>query len=155
MKTKKISKGTFILLLITLLIGCICDISNSYEPEISDTMLMFVGEKLYTISTASRLKEAIKFAPASAFVMGQEEIKRYRTLGEALKSVPGFYLGHDGIKEKIYLRGVPNSFLLMIDGVPMANDSSTEDYPRGLELSLDYIEKIEIIRGPGSALWGA
>jgi iron complex outermembrane receptor protein len=121
----------------------------------SDTMLMFVGEELYTISAASRLKEAVRFAPAAATVLGPEEIKRYRTLGEALKSVPGFYLEHNGIKERIYLRGVANSFLLMIDGVPMANDSSTEGYPRGLELSLDYIQKIEIIRGPGSSLWGA
>jgi outer membrane receptor for ferrienterochelin and colicin len=43
----------------------------------------------------------------------------------------------------------------MIDDVPLANDTSAENYPRGLELSLDYIEKIEIVRGPNSALWGA
>ncbi len=42
----------------------------------------------------------------------------------------------------------------MMDGVPFASDASTRDYPRGMDLSLEYIEKIEIIRGPGSALWG-
>lgn len=121
----------------------------------ADTMLMFVGEELYTISAASRREESLREAPAAVTVLGRKELKRYRTLAEALKSVPGFYIDHTGIKENIYLRGVADSFLVMIDGVPMANDSSTVDYPRGLDLSLDYIEKIEIVRGPGSALWGA
>ena len=121
----------------------------------SDTMLMFVGENIYTISAASRREESIQKAPAAVTVLGRKELKRYRTLAEALSSVPGFYIDHTGIKENIYLRGVANSFLVMLDGVPLANDSSNEDYPRGMDLSLDYIEKIEIVRGPGSALWGA
>ncbi|MBN2468024.1 MAG: TonB-dependent receptor [Deltaproteobacteria bacterium] len=125
------------------------------EDVASDTMLMFVGEKLYTISAASRREESIQKAPAAVTVLGRKELKRYRTLAEALRSVPGFYVDHTGVKENVYLRGVANSFLVMIDGVPLANDSSNEDYPRGMELSLDYIEKIEIVKGPGSALWGA
>jgi len=116
---------------------------------------MFVGEDLYTITAASRRKEPLRRAPAAVTVLGRKELKRYRTLAEALKAVPGFYLDHTGTKEEIYLRGVADSFLVMIDGVPLANDSSNEDYPRGLELALDYVEKVEIVRGPGSALWGA
>lgn len=50
---------------------------------------------------------------------------------------------------------MPDSFLVLMDGVPFSNDTSTNSYPREMELSLDYLEKIEIIRGPGSALWGA
>jgi len=125
------------------------------EDIASDTMLMFVGEELYTVSAASRREESLRKAPAPVTVLGRKELKRYRTLAEALRAVPGFYIDHTGIKEKVYLRGVANSFLVMIDGVPLANDSSNEDYPRGLELSLDYVEKVEIVRGPGSALWGA
>ena len=55
----------------------------------------------------------------------------------------------------MYLRGVPDSFLVLMDGVPFSNDTSTNSYPREMELSLDYLEKIEIIRGPGWGLWGA
>ena len=58
------------------------------------------------------------------------------------------------MKERIYLRGIPDSFLVLMDGVPFSCDATTIDYPRGLDLSLNYIEKIEIVRGPGSALWG-
>ncbi len=119
-----------------------------------DTELMFIGEDLYTITIASRKAEPLRRAPAAVTVIQAEELKKYRTLSEALRRVPGFFIDRNELKERIYLRGVPDSFLVMMDGVPFASDASTIDYPRGMELSLDYIEKIEIIRGPGSALWG-
>jgi len=147
--------NTIIFFVVACLSLCASPPLYGEEDIASDTMLMFVGEELYTISAASRRKESIRKAPAAVTVLGKKELKRYRTLAEVLKAVPGFYLDHTGIKEEIYLRGVADSFLVMIDGVPLANDSSNEDYPRGLELALDYVEKVEIVRGPGSALWGA
>lgn len=141
-------------LIIVLCLGLTAPV-RAAEDVSSDTMLMFVGEELYTISAASRREESLRKAPAAVTVLGRKELKRYRTLAEALGSTPGFYVDSSGLKEDIYLRGVADSFLVLIDGVPMANDSSNVDYPRGLELSLDYVEKIEIVRGPGSALWGA
>lgn len=153
---KKTLLNKIITILIVFSLGiCISSPTFGKEDVASDTMLMFVGEELYTISAASRLEESIRKAPAAVTVLGRKELRRYRNLAEALRSVPGFYVDHTGIKENIYLRGVADSFLVMLDGVPLANDSSNEYYPRGWEMSLDYIEKIEIVRGPGSALWGA
>jgi outer membrane receptor protein involved in Fe transport len=123
-------------------------------PPFEETELMFVGEELYTVSIASRRVEPLQRAPAAVTVISGEELKKYRTLAEALRRVPGFFIDRNEVKERIYLRGVPDSFLVLMDGVPFASDASTQDYPRGMELSLNYIEKIEIIRGPGSALWG-
>ena len=123
-------------------------------PPFDETELMFLGEELYTVSIASRKAEPLQRAPAAVTIIDAEELKRYRTLSEALRKVPGFFIDRNELKERIYLRGIPDSFLVMMDGVPFASDASTQDYPRGMELSLDYIEKIEIIRGPGSALWG-
>lgn len=120
-----------------------------------DTELMFLGEDLYTVSIASRSEEPIRRAPAAVTVIKTDALKRYRTLAEALRSVPGFFVDRNELKERIYLRGIPDSFLVMMDGVPFSSDASTIDYPRGTDLSLDNLEKIEIIRGPGSALWGA
>ncbi len=119
-----------------------------------ETELMFVGEDLYTVSIASRKAEPLQRAPAAVTVIQADELKNYRTLSDVLRRVPGFFIDRNELKERIYLRGVADSFLVMMDGVPFANDASTIDYPRGHELSLDYIQKIEIIRGPGSALWG-
>jgi outer membrane cobalamin receptor len=123
-------------------------------PLFEETQLMFLGEELYTVSIASRKAEPLRRAPASVTVIQGEELSKYRTLAEVLRRVPGFFVDRNELKERIYLRGIPDSFLVMMDGVPFASDASTIDYPRGMELSLDYIEKIEIIRGPGSALWG-
>jgi len=124
------------------------------QQAFDETGLMFMGEELYTVSIASRKAESLQRAPAAVTVIQGEELKKYRTLAEVLQRVPGVFIDRNELKERIYLRGIPDSFLVMMDGVPFASDASTKDYPRGMELSLDYIEKIEIIRGPGSALWG-
>ena len=129
--------------------------NESVEEIFEDTKVMFIGEDLYTVSIASRREEPLRRAPAAVTIIGGEELKRYRTLAEALSSVPGFFADRNETKNRMYLRGVPDSFLVLMDGVPFSNDTSTRDYPRETELSLDYLEKIEIIRGPGSALWGA
>ncbi len=129
--------------------------NENVEEVFKDTKVMFVGEDLYTVTVASRREEPLRRAPAAVTIIGGEELKRYRTLTEALAAVPGFFADRNETKNRMYLRGVPDSFLVLMDGVPFSNDTSTRDYPRETELSLDYLEKIEIIRGPGSALWGA
>jgi len=124
------------------------------QPPLDETGLMFMGEELYTVTIASRKAEPLQRAPAAVTVIQGEELKKYKTLAEVLRRVPGVFIDRNELKERIYMRGVPDSFLVMMDGVPFSSDASTIDYPRGRELSLEYIEKIEIIRGPGSALWG-
>ena len=129
--------------------------TENIEAIFDDTKVMFVGEDLYTVSIASRREEPLRRAPAAATIIQGEELKRYITLKDALDSVPGFFSDRNEVKHRVYLRGVPDSFLVLMDGVPFSNETSTRDYPREWDLSLNYIEKIEIVRGPGSALWGA
>jgi len=128
--------------------------AQDQAPSFNETELMFLGEELYTVSIASRRVETLQRAPAAVTVISAEELKKYRTLAEVLRQVPGFFIDRNEVKERIYLRGIPDSFLVLMDGVPFSCDATTIDYPRGLDLSLSYIEKIEIVRGPGSALWG-
>ena len=123
-------------------------------PPLDETGLMFMGEDLYTVSIASRKAEPLRRAPAAVTVIQGKALQNYRTLAEVLRHVPGFFVDRNELNERIFLRGIPNSFLVMMDGVPFASDASTIAYPRGMEMSLEYIEKIEIIRGPGSAMWG-
>jgi len=128
---------------------------ESIEEIFKDTKVMFVGEDLYTVSIASRREEPLRRAPAAVTVIAGEDLKKFRTLAEALATVPGFFADRSETKNRIYLRGIPDSFLVLMDGVPFSNDNTSIDYPREMDLSLNYLEKIEIIRGPGSALWGA
>jgi outer membrane receptor protein involved in Fe transport len=53
-----------------------------------------------------------------------------------------------------YLRGVSNSILFLYDSVPLTSDNTKTINPLDEELSLGPIERIEVIRGPGSVLWG-
>lgn len=121
-----------------------------------DTSLLFVGEDLSVLTIASRRAEPIEQAPAVAQVITEEDLERngVRTLGEALSMLPGFYMSSGEWGTQPYLRGVSNSILFLYDSVPLTSDNTKTVNPLDEELSLYPIERIEVIRGPGSVLWG-
>jgi outer membrane receptor protein involved in Fe transport len=121
-----------------------------------DTSLLFVGEDLSVLTIASRRAEPAKQAPAVARVITKEDLERngVRTLGEALSMLPGFYMSPREWGTQPYLRGVSNSILFLYDSVPLTSDNTKTINPLDEELSLGPIERIEVIRGPGSVLWG-
>ncbi len=115
------------------------------------------------ITTASKFSQRISESPSTATVIRGEEIRSHgwRNLSEALASVRGFeistatdyrYLGVRGFSQP----GDYNSrILLLIDGIP-ANDGIYDQAMIGSEFPLDMnlIERIEVVPGPGSALYG-
>jgi outer membrane cobalamin receptor len=121
------------------------------------TMLMFVGEDLGVLSIASRREEAAWSAPAVAHVITRNEIQErgIKTVSHALEMEPGFYMAQKEWGTQPYLRGIHDSVLFLYDTVPTGSDISKSIHPLDNELSLAPIKRIEIIRGPGSVLWGA
>jgi outer membrane cobalamin receptor len=130
--------------------------SAGVTKEINDTLLMFVGEDLEVLSIASRRQESAWQAPAVADVITREEIRErgIRTLSHALEMEPGFYMAKKEWGTQPYLRGIPDSVLFLYDTVPTGSDISKSLHPLDHELSLAPIKRIEILRGPGSVLWG-
>ncbi|WDN90723.1 hypothetical protein BuS5_03694 [Desulfosarcina sp. BuS5] len=124
--------------------------------ESSPTMLMFVGEELNLLSIASRREESAFKAPAIARVITGAEIRErgITTLAQALEYTPGFYMAQKEWGCQPYLRGLPDSILFLYDTVPMGMEISKTVHPLEHELSLSAIKRVEIIRGPGSVLWG-
>lgn len=122
-----------------------------------DTMLMFVGEDLEVLSIASRRQESAWQAPAVAQVITREELEERgtRTLSHALGMVPGFFMAQKEWGTQPYLRGIPDSVLFLYDTVPMVSDITKSLHPLDHELSLASVKRVEIVRGPGSVLWGA
>ncbi|PLX78829.1 MAG: hypothetical protein C0614_08300 [Desulfuromonas sp.] len=130
--------------------------SEPLSDPADDTMLMFVGETEPVVTVASLSPEAATTAPAIATVITREEIDRagYRTLGELLANQPGFFVAEGGRGSVPYLRGLRDSVLFLYDGVPMTTDVTKSFAPLDHELSLFHVDRVEIVRGPGSVLWG-
>lgn len=124
--------------------------------EQEDTMLMFVGERLEVLSIASRRQESAWQAPAVAQVITGDELRErgIKALSQSLETAPGFYMAQKEWGTEPYLRGMPDSVLFLYDTVPLGSDMSKLLHPLNHELSLASVKRIEIIRGPGSVLWG-
>lgn len=121
-----------------------------------DTLIMFVGEDLEVVSIASRREEAAWQAPAVARVITRDQIREQgdTTLAQALEKTPGFYMAPQEGGARPFLRGISDGVLFLHDSVPLGADSSKSFHPLDHELSLTGVKRIEIIRGPGSVLWG-
>ena len=114
-----------------------------------------------TIVTGTRVPTPQERVPASITVLTRREIEErgYQTLAEALTAVPGLriaQLGGPGQQASAFLRGTNSRHVLvLLDGVPV-NDPSEPNaaFNFGNELLFD-VERIEVLRGPASALYGS
>jgi iron complex outermembrane receptor protein len=115
------------------------------------------------ISAASRYAQTSVQAPASVTIVTSEDIERYgyRTVDDVLASVRGFYLSSDHNYSYIGVRGFSrpsdynNRVLLMINGQRM-NETFYQSFfgDANLGINLAAVERIEVIRGPASVLYG-
>lgn len=121
-----------------------------------ETLLMFVGENIEALTIASRREESAWQAPAIAQVISREQLHQhgYTTLAEVLGGMPGFHMAEKPWGTSPYLRGIANSTLFLYDTVPLGADSEKSLHQLDHNLSLAPVKRIEIIRGPGSVLWG-
>jgi iron complex outermembrane receptor protein len=120
--------------------------------------------KVETVYGASKFLQRAADVPASVTVITAEEIQKYgyRTLAEVLRSVPGFYVIYDRNYTYVGVRGLsrPGDYnsriLFLLDGHRL-NDNIFDGVLVGTEfpVSLDLIERIEIVRGPSSSVYGA
>ncbi len=133
---------------------------NTFEQgsEFAD----FFGEEAF-VSIATGSKKAIDKAPAVASVISAREIKELgaRTLNEVLETVPGLHVSPSALNRMspVYsIRGIHTGFnsqvLLLIDGLPLQY-SHSGGRPELFDMSVASIERVEVIRGPGSAIYGA
>ncbi len=126
------------------------------QQKLDDTLLMFVGEELSVVTVASRKAESPAEAPAVIRVVDRTAIENrgLQTLGELLAFEPGFYVAERAQGSIPYLRGIPGGVLFLYDGVPLTTESTKNVHALDRELSLHAVKQVEILRGPGSVLWG-
>lgn len=117
------------------------------------------------VVTASGFEQQITSAPASISVIARETLERghYQNVTDALRDVPGVVVtgggrgdnGHD-----ISIRGMPSQYtLILVDGRPVNSRESRPNGDAGFEQDwlppLQAIERIEVVRGPMSTLYGS
>lgn len=109
--------------------------------------------------TASRTTQTASDALASVTVIERTEIERRQaaSLPELLRGVPGVTLANNGGPGKsssLFLRGTESDHVLvLIDGIKVG--SATSGSAAFQDLPVELIERIEIVRGPRSSLYGS
>ena len=139
--------------------------AETNAPAVDPTEIsleQLVKMEVPTVEAASKYKQKTTEAPASVTIITADEVKRYghRTLGSILATAPGLYVSYDRNYSFLGLRGFNldsdnNRVLLLVDGHRI-NNSLTDGAYFGTEfpLDVDLIDRVEIIRGPGSSLYG-
>lgn len=112
---------------------------------------------------ASRKAEAVEDAPASVTIVSREELRAmgYPTIAEAIRGVRGMYLSYDDTYYSPGVRGFArpgdygNRILVLVDGHP-TNDNWIWTSYIGFDarVDIDDVERIEVIRGAGSVVYG-
>lgn len=112
------------------------------------------------IVTGSRTALPVKDIGSAVTVLTRDDIERQqsRYVTDLLRAVPGFAVSHSGVagsQTQVRVRGSEaNQVLVLIDGI-RANDPTAGDEFRWEFLTTDNIERVEIVRGPQSSLWGS
>jgi iron complex outermembrane recepter protein len=113
------------------------------------------------VTSVGRKAQKLSTAPAAVFVLTADDIRRSgaTSIPEALRLVPGVtVLRQDGRRFGISIRGseriYANKILVMIDGRSLYTPLFSGTLWDAIDVPLEDIERIEIVRGPGAVMWG-
>jgi outer membrane receptor for ferrienterochelin and colicins len=115
------------------------------------------------VSAATKSQVASEAAPASISVVTADEIAAfgYTSLTEALVGIRGTFTSNDRSYESVGFRGFSppgdytNRVLVLVDGHPLNDAVTGQGYVgHDLDVDLSNVDHIEIVRGPGSVLYG-
>jgi iron complex outermembrane receptor protein len=134
------------------------------EPsrDVLTTVVQQLGQ--LAVISASLVAQSVHEAPAIISTISAAELasRGYRSVAEVLQSLPGFDVIEDHTRSNVGVRGI-NAGLrgwsrvlkVMVDGHPIAFRPSTENWLGPELIPLEVVDRIEVIRGPGSSLYGA
>ncbi len=137
------------------------------QPKSEADLTGMTMEQLLNVQVvfaASKSEQKASEAPANITIITSQEIQvqGYRTMNDLLRSVRDFYITDDrsysyiGVRGFGSLGGYNNRILLLVDGHRI-NDAVYDSFMTGQDDMVDMgmVDRVEIIRGPGSALYGS
>jgi vitamin B12 transporter len=119
-----------------------------------------ITEPAAIVVTASRAEQAADETPASVTLIDAVRIERLGSpqIADFLRLIPSVAVatsGPTGSLTQVRIRGAEaNHTLLFVEGI-RANDPAAGNEPRFELLNADLASRIEVVRGPQSALWGS
>ena len=136
-------------------------LSDSKSSKDSEKIESVLLEKSVVTATAGQAKD-IMDAPASVSVVSKEDLQSrpYRSLGEALEFLPGVNVSYNSsASPSISMRGLSSAYTLtLIDGMRQSSMNAqliSVNVYNGFMPPTSAIERIEVIRGPMSTLYGS
>ena len=125
--------------------------------------LLHAADQDTVVVTATGFEQKIQNAPASISVISKQQIedKAYRDVTDALKDVPGVVVTGGGSSSDISIRGMSSQYtLFLVNGKRISTrstrpNSDNSGIEQGWLPPLESIERIEVIRGPMSSLYGS
>jgi outer membrane cobalamin receptor len=141
-----------------LLVGLLCLSPYAYAAANEEAGFEFFQEEAKVVIAAQR-EQSLEEAPSIVSVITRQEMEAYgdRDLADVLRRIPGFEFGIDVYSEAGPLfRGIwveEGKSLLMINGMTQ-NELGFGTYSFFGSIPASMIERVEVIRGPGSAIYG-
>lgn len=143
-----------------LLLACFCGTAAAGpDGDIADLSLEQLNE--IVVTSVSRHEERLGNAAASLFIISAADIRRsgVRSLPEALRLAPNLEVARvDARNYAISARGFNNPFanklLVLIDGRSVYSPFFSAVFWDAQSVVMEDIERIEVISGPGSSIWG-
>lgn len=139
---------------------CVATGSFASTEDEAELALAYGDKEFITLATGS--KQLVSRAPAVATVITAQDIAATgaRNVDEALQAVPGMHVSVGYIYDPIYaIRGVYTKYnpevLMLLNGVPITSTYFSNRGDGWNTIPAENIARIEVIRGPGSALYGA
>ena len=137
--------------------------ARAQQPASELTLEDLMDARVERVFGASKRLQPVTDAPSSVTIVTADEIARmgYQSIAELLRGVRGFYVSYDRNYSYLGARGFafPGDYntrvLLLIDGHRL-NDNVYDQAAIGPELGIDLlsVDRVEIIRGPSSSLYG-
>ncbi|MCP4133113.1 MAG: TonB-dependent receptor [bacterium] len=132
-------------------------------PDNLDNLYQMSLEELMSVklTTASRSKTAINKLPVTIYYISREDIinNNYLTLTDALKDLPGIKVSQpgSGLQGELFLmRGLLGNYYckILINNLPIT-PGVLRGMPIGEQINMKNVERIEVMYGPASTLYGA
>ncbi|CAN5566130.1 N/A [soil metagenome] len=156
-------RAAMVVLSLTLSVPAFGQVPDPAVPPGEPSLEQLMSAEVRTVFGASRYVQRVIDAPMSVSVVTAEEIDRfgYRTLADILRGVRGLHVSYDRNYSYLGVRGAarPGDYntrvLLLVDGHRL-NDNIYDQAAIGTEfpIDVDLIERVEVIRGPSSTLYG-